>query len=275
MIFMQTVILFLLSVFLLRAQEQNLMQQIKNAFEDFEYAQVITLSDSLFKTFPDLTAAEKNDILLLKAVSHFSLSEEQQARRCFIDMLAGDRTLQLDENRVSPKILALFNAVKEEYLAFIPVQLENNVTKKDITEAGITAMLQQYSRYNAAVYKSLVLPGWGHYSLGESTQGIIIGSAALIMLGAGAFYIYDASRKETDYLSAIEPGEIAAGYSNYNRSYKIRNALIAGFSALWLYAQGDLLLRSGEFTSGVGLISMGERGERGITPALWVRFPLR
>ncbi|MCC6548824.1 MAG: hypothetical protein IT279_02025 [Ignavibacteriaceae bacterium] len=275
MIFRQTFFLFVFCVSLLFAQEQKLIEQIKSAFENFEYAQVITLSDSLLKTYPQIPVTEKNDILLLKAVSHYSLSEEQLARKCFIDMLSGDRGLQLDENSVSPKILALFNAVKEEYLAFIPVQPENNVTKKDITEAGITAMLQQYSRYNAAVYKSLVLPGWGHYSLGESTRGIILGSAALLTLGAGVFYIYDVSEKETDYLSAIEPGEIESGYRAYNRSYKIRNALIAGFTVLWLYAQGDILFRSGEFTGGVGLLSLGEGSENGVITTLWVRIPFR
>ncbi|GMU86771.1 MAG: hypothetical protein AMXMBFR48_20120 [Ignavibacteriales bacterium] len=275
MIFRQTIILVAMCLSLLYPQEQKLIQQIKNAFEDFEYDQVISLSDSLLKTYPQTGLADKNDILLLKAVSHYSLSEEQLARKCFIDMLSGDRTLQLDENRVSPKILALFNAVKEEYLAFIPVQPENNVTKKDITEAGITAMLQQYSRYNAAIYKSLVLPGWGHYALGEKTSGILLGSAALLTLGAGAYYIYDASEKETGYMSAIEPEEIRSGYSAYNRAYKIRNALIAGFATLWLYTQGDLLFRSGEFTGGAGFLSLGFDTNRRFSPMLLVRLPIR
>ncbi|MCK6613522.1 MAG: hypothetical protein L6Q47_04745 [Ignavibacteriaceae bacterium] len=274
MIFRQTILLFAVCFSLLFPQEQKLIQQIKNAFEDFEYAQVIALSDSLLKSYPQITLTDKNDILLLKAVSHYSLSEEQQARKCFIDMLAGDRTLQLDENRVSPKILALFTAVREEYLAFIPVQPENTVTKKDISEAGITSLLQQYSRYNAAVYKSLLLPGWGHYSLGESAHGIILGSAALLTMGAAIYYQTDVSDKETAYLSAIEPAEIESGYSAYNRSYKIRNMLIAGFAAIWLYAQGDLLIRNSDFTGGIGLLTVSNGTDDRIIPAMWFRYSL-
>jgi hypothetical protein len=160
-------------------------------------------------------------------------------------MIKNDRNLQLDSNRVSPKILSLFLSVKEEFHELLPNQSEQDTNKeglKTLSDFRIKNLMSQYDNYTDAIYKSILLPGWGHYSIGQSTKGIILSTTSLVNLSGIVFFAIDARKKEKVYLSSIEADEIQTAYSSYNKSYYTRNVLIASFIAIWLYAQIDFLI---------------------------------
>ena len=64
-----------------------------------------------------------------------------------------------------------------------------------------------------------------------------------------AYKLHDANNKENDYLSEINSTQIQIKYDEYNKSYKIRNALIATYAAIWIYSQIDILFFSNQLGS--------------------------
>jgi hypothetical protein len=234
------------------AQENDQLKRLNDVFEEFEYNEAITFADSLLLN-KNLSIPIKNDILLIKAISHYSLSQETQSRKCFIEMIKNDRNVQLDSNSVAPKILTLFLSVKEEFQDIIPQQpLKNDDINKDmpfLPETEFNNLTLHYENFTEAIYKSILIPGWGHYSYGSRTKGIILSGVSLINLAGLIYYSIDAREKEKIYLGYIDPSQIQTAYSSYNESYKTRNIFIASFIAIWLYTQIDLLMNSKSWNS--------------------------
>lgn len=240
-------LLFFIMLGTLTAQQPVSVVKIKMAFEDFEYRRVTQLADSVLKADTLLAVQWKNEILLLKALSHYSLSEENQAKKSFIEILNNDRAYVPDSAIVSPKILALFMIVKEDYQAIKPEETKTNPLVVPViknSDEELKQALEQFRIYNSAVSRSLIFPGWGHLTLGESTKGIVLASVGAITLGSMLYYIINSNSYEKEYLGAIDPAEIRSSYEKYNNAYRMRNIFIASFAAVWLYAQGDILLGS-------------------------------
>jgi hypothetical protein len=90
------------------------------------------------------------------------------------------------------------------------------------------------------------------------------------------YFIVDANEKEKAYLSETNSVLIQSNYDKYNKSYKIRNTLIATYAAIWLYSQIDLLF----FSNSIGSkhLSEGISNHIQVLPndsfALSFKFPL-
>lgn len=219
---------------------------VKRAFENFEYRNVIRLADSVLVKDSLLSAAGKIEILLMKSVSHFSLAEENQAKKSFIEILNINRDYTPDSTVISPKIVALFQTVKEDYIAIKPPETKvkqepgQNVSQPN-TSAGLLNTIEKYRIYNSAVTRSLLFPGWGHIMMGQQTKGIVIASVSGAALGSLIYYSFKSASDEEEYLSAVTREDISSTYKTYNTSYRLRNIFIGIFAAAWLYAQGDLI----------------------------------
>ncbi|MDR3667195.1 MAG: hypothetical protein P4L35_10175, partial [Ignavibacteriaceae bacterium] len=87
-------------------QQKTDINNIRTLYQSFDYRGVIQSADSLLTEKNDLDKSDLTEILLMKAVSHYALTEEAQTRKCFIDMLKIDRHLELDSEKVSPKIVS-------------------------------------------------------------------------------------------------------------------------------------------------------------------------
>jgi hypothetical protein len=252
------IILFVNCVF---PQQKTDIDNIRSLYESFEYKEVIKLSDSLITVNGKLNKSDLTEILMMKAVSHYVLAEEPLARKCFIDMLKIDRHLELDSEKVSPKIVSLFNDVKNDFLHTIPVEQKFTDNKQEETnQITVAPFITKLEDQKKSIVRSFLFPGWGHLYSGDITKGAIISSAALINLGAMIYFIIDANSKENKYLNATSEGIIKTSYDTYNRSYKTRNILIATMIGIYAYAQIDFLFLGGDIISDNIKLGIGENG---------------
>ena len=241
-------------------QQKTDVAIIRALYESFEYKEVVKLSDSLLTKSGTLIKSDLAEILMMKAVSHYALAEEPQTRKCFIDMLKMDRHLELDSEKVSPKIVSLFNDVKNDFIQAIPEGQKFTDNKQDITNPlkDDPVSLKLHDQKNS-ILRSFVFPGWGHLYSGDITKGAIISSAALINLGAMIYFIIDANSKEKKYIGATSESIIKSSYDTYNRSYKTRNILISSMICIYAYAQIDFLFLGRDGVSDVK-IGLGDNG---------------
>lgn len=244
--------LAVISTFTALPQEKVTLSRIRSAYESFEYREVIDLSASFLAAADSSQKPVVNEVLLMKAVSHYALAEEPLTRKCFIDMLKNDRDIKLDSAVVSPKILDIFNRVRNDFLEMNQVNNlgepgrsdEATVTRPSLPTDYSRELIETREKYNlfrSSLTRSLILPGLGHLYIGESLTGYLLTSASILTAAASVYYIFDTRNKEKLYLGKTDQPEIVSAYSDYNSSYKLRNGFLTAFAFLWVYAQGDIL----------------------------------
>ncbi len=229
------------------AQEsQDSIAILKNELESFQYSQVINGANALLKNKAKINEKDLVEIFRIKAIAQFSLLNEKGAKESFFEILKIDTTYNLDASRTSPKIIAFFDQVKNDYQQVLASEKQLAKTKTDtvyipkiIHEENSTSELKQ------AVVRSVILPGWGHLYLSDNLKGTILTSLSLITLGSSIYFLIDSNKKEKLYLDAVDPSIIQQKYNSYNTSYKMKNISMISFAVVWLYSQVDLLFFSG------------------------------
>ncbi len=231
------------------AQGKVSVRDIILKYESLEYDEVVSLAENILKT-RNLSKSEMIEVYTMKAVSHYALSQESESKNSFIEILKLDRNFSPDPVNVSPKIISLFNEVKEEFLkSNIQTETvkepEKELAKDSVLVVDKNLVLKEKNEFKNYLLKSLILPGWGHLSYNvTSTKGWILTTASILNLGSLIYYILDTDKKEKDYLNQSDEMLIKTMYNKYNKSYKVRNILITSMAAIWLYAQADLLIFS-------------------------------
>ncbi|MFC2134140.1 hypothetical protein ACFLTH_05940 [Bacteroidota bacterium] len=222
-------------------QDKITLDAVDSKFQSLEYRRVIEVVDSLLLLDEITDDESKINLLVWKGVSHYSLGENDKTRKCFVEILKLDRDYILDPVIISPKIINYFNLVREEFLDIAPPKQD------DITEETLPPPLKiDAVKYKNAVARSLILPGWGHLYSSQTTKGWILTTASAVSAVSMIYFIFNTNSKEKEYLSVSDPVLIQQKYDDYNTSYKIRNAAIISFAAIWLYSQIDMLFFSDE-----------------------------
>jgi hypothetical protein len=228
------VILFLLPIVLL-GQDIN---EVEQAFKDFQYEEVIMLSQNLHTNQQSIPEPDLIDLFRMKATSHYILGEIDSAAYCFSSILSIDVNYELDPVNNSPKIIALFNETKTHYLKNRAMQQIQ--TQPESPEQKMSIQTSTKQSFQGALLRSMVLPGWGHYNLEQKQKGLTLGIASIVALSSTIYFTYEANRLEQDYLNEVDVSKIDKRYADYNQAYKIRNISLSVYAALWLYAQIDI-----------------------------------
>lgn len=241
-------IFLLFAIFLLLATngysqiEANSLDSLKQKLENFDYTGTINLADSLLKFGNNPTASQLIKIYQMKGVSEFSLLEDQAAKNSFLSILKIDKDYQLDSAKTSPKIIAFFDGIKKDFIAEYNKQEKYNFKVDSLYSAQIRKRSEEHvDKFKNSMYRSLVLPGWGHLYLGEKPKGIALTALTSVSLVAAVYFIIDSNDKFNDYVSATNPTAIASNRASYYNSNKWKNISLISFSVLWLYSQIDLL----------------------------------
>lgn len=234
-------IFFLICSFAFAQRLNDDVDEVSSPFKSFRYSEVIAIADSILLQDSLLSVSDLIEINRMKALSHFSLGEEVFARNSFYDILTIDPTFKLDPVQNSPKIINFFNRIKLDYLqAQIILKDQQAPIEQKIDQLTNTQTLSPQKSMKSAMVKSMLLPGWGHLHLERNKPGILLLTGTLATLPPMFYYIFDTNKKEKVYLNATEFEDINSRYDDYNKSYKIRNGFIAGFTIIWLYSQWDL-----------------------------------
>jgi hypothetical protein len=212
---------------------------LRQRFKNFEYDSVVTLADRILRERQDLSQQDQIDLLQMKAISHYSILEMNAALSCFLEILKLNPQYSLDPIRTSPKILSFFNEVKSSFLRerYLPAAPERMAIPDTIRAVGDNGTVLR-----RAITRSLVLPGWGHFYLKQKKKALFLTTASLVSLCGGIYFSSNCRDKERAYLNETDKLLMNDRYEKYNRSFKVRNSLIASYAAIWLYSQADLLV---------------------------------
>jgi hypothetical protein len=202
----------------------------------------------VISTEKNLSESELLEIYRMKATAHYSLWDERSSEKSFREILTIDRNYNLDSTKTSPKIVAFFNQLKQNF----NIQPKEKISKNKKIDIDSILALEKIKRENPisghreSLTRYLILPGWGHLYLNENTKGWILTSISSAALISTIYFIFDAQQKEKDYLSSTQTTTINELYERYNFSYRMRNISLITYAVLWLYAQADLLFFSGD-----------------------------
>ncbi|MEG8946737.1 hypothetical protein [Rosettibacter firmus] len=228
-------LLFFLNSFLIFAQHSE-FEKVKSLYNSFDYENVIKFSSPLIsdKSLPDSLLIE---VYLMRAVSFYSLGNEDSTKENFKGILKINNNYEADPSKISPKLISLFNKVKLEFHESLKPEtaltdsLQNYSIKKSF----------DYSLFRNSLIRNIILPGTGQFFSGIKTKGSILTALSIINLAGIGYFINDTNKKEKDYLNELDPQLIQHKYDIYNKSYKTRNILFASYIVIWIYSQLDLL----------------------------------
>jgi hypothetical protein len=227
-------ILLLFITVKLSAQEVT-YNNVKAEYEAFEYEKVIQLSNVLIKQ-GGVSDSLKIDVYQMRVVAFYSLGDELSTQNSFREILKINKNYSPDPSKISPRLITIFQTVKEDYLK----SLAQETIKRDST--GQTEKIFVPSQFKSSALKNIFVPGWGQISNGNSTKGYLLTTASSINLAAMIYFIFDTKKKENEYLKEINKNLMQPKFDSFNKSYKIRNTLIASYIIIWLYSQLDLHL---------------------------------
>jgi hypothetical protein len=243
-------ILFLFLIILVTAyagysqQSNDSLSVLNKRFLSFQYEKTIAAADSMLKDKNNYSNDLLIEIFKIKGIAHFSLLEDSQAEDSFLNILKIDSAYTLDTAKTSPKIITFFNRIKNNYQK---ESIDEEKLKAHHDTVFVTKILydpEAEQKVKNYVYRSIILPGWGHLYKGENVKGVLLTSLSSITLISSLYFIIDSNKKEDEYRSVRNLSDIAGKYDKYNRSYKIKNYSLIAFAAVWLYAQIDLLFFS-------------------------------
>ncbi len=205
------------------------VEAIKAAYNQFRYAEVISLSLQSLASTPPPNTREKVEIYTYLAFARVSLGQNEVARKDFEAALELDPKLALDPVYVSPKIIVLFNEVKQQIQARLPEEGQGPPARLDDVRAG-------------AAWRSLVLPGWGQWYKGQRGKAAAIFAVQAVQISTLIYSHIKVGQHHDAYVEARDPADIEAAYKKYTSFYKRRSYLAVSTAAVWLYAHIDAAL---------------------------------
>ncbi|MFZ1292491.1 MAG: hypothetical protein WAR79_20540 [Melioribacteraceae bacterium] len=103
---------FILSVSIYSLFEPDEPKKLmKKYYQNCEYEKVIEQAQIILKN-SNLSNKEKSETYLIKGVAEFSSNKFLEARISFSELLKLNKSVKLDSNEVSPKIVKFFNELK-------------------------------------------------------------------------------------------------------------------------------------------------------------------
>lgn len=231
------------------SQVNDSINIITENFRNFEYAEVIRLSEYLLRSKETLNNNQLMEVYTMKGISHYSFGEDYNAKESFIAILNMDSSYTLDPNKTSPKIITFYNEIKKEYLKNFP---KNDIEEKPAQSVKIDTVfiprilrdVESENNLKNSMIRSLILPGLGHLYNESTTKGWILTSLSAVSLTSIIYFIVDSNKKEKEYLQERNRDLIEDKYDSYNLSSGLKNISIGSFVVIWLYSQFDLLLLS-------------------------------
>ncbi len=218
------------------SQSSNIVDKLRSAFQDFSYEKVIFSADSIIVNSAVLEKSDLLEIYRLKAISQFSIGQQNFSELTFKTMLQIDSNYVLEPSINSPKIILLFNTIKEQHRL---LSKESNPLLVPDTER----VERSQKDYIAAAGRSVIFPGWGHNYLNEEPGNwFMAGSAVLIPLSV--YFTAASWHYEKEYLNEIDALKIEKRFNKFDDAYKIRNILFASYLIYWLYIQYDFFGRN-------------------------------
>ena len=141
---------------------QDSLSSMKKKFDQFKYVDVIAMANKLLLMKVPFSKDDILDIYKLKGISHYSMSEDDAAKKSFIEILRIDTSYTLDSTEISPKIISFYSQVKQNYIQQQKEIEANTVVRIDtVYVSKIEFDIEHERKLKNAVARSLIIPGLG------------------------------------------------------------------------------------------------------------------
>lgn len=222
-----------------RAQEAepgpSLVEQAQAAYEELDYAAAEDYAQQVLRNYEAYGIEQLVEVHAILGLINASQNQQVDARRHFRAALSLDPQLELDPLLVSPKILNLFEEVKQDVQGL-------QQPEGDEADVAVRYVVRRDPR-PAAALRSMVVPGWGQLYRGERVKGWLL--AGLWTASSGAAVVAHLQRRDARnaYEDARLPDVVNERYDEYAAWHKVRNNLVLAAAGVWLYAYLDAILR--------------------------------
>ena len=226
-LFILFISIFFVNISLAQLTDAN---QVRVLYETLEFDKAIDAGQDLLNSNARLDRGELLTIHQYMALSFYNLGKIDSARTHFLSLLSIDPAFELDPIKVSPKIIAFFNQLKQE----IPSHAED----RDIAH---TKYIFVEDLRPGAAFRSIILPGWGQIYKHQKMRGYIIGGAFIASLAATGISLYLEKDNRDKYLGSTTLTDIEKNYQTYNDWFKRRKFFTVSTVCIWAAAVVDAL----------------------------------
>ncbi len=202
----------------------SLLQELVAAYQRFDYQETDRLIALALKEIESFSLKEKIGIYQYAAFRKFQQGDTFKAAEFFWKLLEIDPTHTLDPLTTSPKILALFQKTKLDFLEDLNRRVQQS---------------QQRLIPRETPWRALVFPGWEQYHRGYRWKGAIWMTAGAGCLVGITRALIRTHRAKQDYEQATKPDDISAKYHRYNNLYQSQFYWSYALIGVWVTSQVD------------------------------------
>ncbi|MBD3384556.1 hypothetical protein GF407_06475, partial [candidate division KSB1 bacterium] len=141
------------------------LSALENAYQNFDYERAIGIAEHLLQSNAPLDSSQLVRLYEFKALSHYAAGNMLGSMKSFGRLLELDAGYTPDPMLTPPKILDFFNQIKTE-LQPQPI--------KPARPDTIRLVLDSARPCRAALWRSMILPGWGHLYLQHHKKGFLL-----------------------------------------------------------------------------------------------------
>ena len=200
------------------------LRAVREATGRLDYPAAEALAREVLGQYEAFSPDQLVEVHTVLGVIVHARNDDVEARRQFEAALSLDPAHTLDPVLVSPKTVALFEAVRADLARAAP--------QPDAAPPALRYVVLPDLRAGAAL-RSAVLPGWGQFHKNDRGRGwafaVGVGAAAA---GTVAAHVATAQARAR-YRDAPTTAAANAAYPAYDRLYRLRGALALGTAAGW------------------------------------------
>jgi len=185
------------------ARSDSAVSEIKRLYEQGSYVPA-ELEGRRFLEYPDVSDSLRVQVEKYIAFSLIAQDKPQSAESHFWIILQRDSSFNLDPQLTSPKILSIFQKMRERYFAVrqLPSEPEH-------------ASSSPY----AVTFRSVIFPGWEQLYQGRTNSGYALLSGGVLEVILTVYCDVQRRDARSSYLQASTKELATERYTKYNRYY--------------------------------------------------------
>ena len=210
------------------ASERLIFANLESLYNAHRFSELEDYALSLLENPETLYPDELIAVHSYLGFTYVILRREQEAKYHFVQWLMLEPKAYLDPVLIPPNIIRVFELAKDS--------LRNR-------QSVVQTNKQGYDRWpfmKSALWRSMVIPGWGHYHCGQKQKGIIFFTAELLLLGGFFISNDEYSRARDDYYNETNFNNMSRLYDEYNSWNRIRWSAAAAGLLLYIGVQYDI-----------------------------------
>ena len=224
------------------ATERLISANLESLYNARKFEELITYGNSLLEAPETLYPDELAQLHRYMGFTYVILRREYEAKRHFIEWLKMEPDASLDPVMIPPNIVRIF------YLAKDIAAGESSKPAVFVPGPG-----DRWLQVKPILWRSMLIPGWGHYHAGYKTKGVVM---MLIDAGLiGGFIISHAEylKARDNYFAETDVEKMNMAYDNYNNANRWQIGFAAAYIVSYAAIQYDIFNLTGKESTALSI----------------------